>query len=381
MEDLVKYNAAEFMPLMTIDQATERYKSIVQYVKTLLHEGTDFGKIPGTEKNVLLKPGAEKLCTLFGLTPSYECLSSIEDWTGAAQGAGSPFFYYRYRCTLTRHGAFTCDSEASANSHESKYRWRKGERMCPECGKAAIIKGKAEYGGGWLCFGRKGGCGFKWADGDSIIESQNVDRVPNPDIADQVNTLQKMAQKRALLSACLLAVNASEFFTVDLEDFTDITPEPNGAEPPPKPETPKSKATPKVNAAEVTEIKRRLVDTCKLLNEAGDKPSWSAKRLDEFSIQEYGTIADKLELEPLRELLKKLSLKLDAVKAAAKGGDPTEIERQAMIATVQAKYTEKEITDGLKDMAEKCERKDVPTLEMLSLDQLVALKDEFIIPF
>jgi hypothetical protein len=33
-----------------------------------------------------------------------------------------------------------------------------------------------------------------------------------------VNTVKKMAQKRALVCATLLAVNASEFFTQDLED-------------------------------------------------------------------------------------------------------------------------------------------------------------------
>ena len=35
---------------------------------------------------------------------------------------------------------------------------------CPECGKPAIIKGKPEYGGGWLCYKKKDGCGAKWSD-------------------------------------------------------------------------------------------------------------------------------------------------------------------------------------------------------------------------
>jgi hypothetical protein len=43
--------------------------------------------------------------------------------------------------------------------------------------------------------------------------------VPNEDIASQVNTINKMAQKRALVAATLIAVNASEFFTQDLEDW------------------------------------------------------------------------------------------------------------------------------------------------------------------
>jgi hypothetical protein len=43
-------------------------------------------------------------------------------------------------------------------------------------------------------------------------------RIPNPDGADVVNTIQKMAQKRALVAATLLATSASEFFTQDIED-------------------------------------------------------------------------------------------------------------------------------------------------------------------
>jgi len=41
--------------------------------------------------------------------------------------------------------------------------------FCPECGADAIIKGKEEYGGGWLCFNKKGGCGMKWDHDPRII--------------------------------------------------------------------------------------------------------------------------------------------------------------------------------------------------------------------
>ena len=103
---------------------------------------------------------------------------------------------------------------------ESKYRWRRGERKCPTCGKAAtIIKGKAEYGGGWICFGKKGGCGGKWPDGDKAIEGQQTDRVENPDVADTYNTVLKMAKKRAQVDATLTVVGASDILTQDLEDL------------------------------------------------------------------------------------------------------------------------------------------------------------------
>src|ERR671938_678900 len=69
------------------------------------------------------------------------------------------------------------------------------------------------------CFRKQGGCGAKYADGDQAIEGQQTGRVFNPDIADQVNTIQKIGQKRSLVAAVLIAVNASEFFTQDIEDF------------------------------------------------------------------------------------------------------------------------------------------------------------------
>lgn len=178
-------------------------------------EGLDFGKIPGTgDKPTLLLPGMEKLLRALHLRPEYVALSQIEDFEKNR-------IFYRYECRLIDYDTGLCVSTAigSANSHESKWRWRAAERLCPTCGKATIIKGKDEYGGGWLCFAKKGGCGAKFKDGDTTIEAQVVGRIENPDIFDQMNTIDKIAQKRALSSAIKGAANVSEFFTVDLEDF------------------------------------------------------------------------------------------------------------------------------------------------------------------
>jgi hypothetical protein len=60
----------------------------------------------------------------------------------------------------------------------------------------------------------------------SVAWEMDVDtalyRVPNPDGADVVNTIQKMAQKRALVAATLIATSASEFFTQDVEDADPV---------------------------------------------------------------------------------------------------------------------------------------------------------------
>lgn len=215
-EIVVAAGSEMFMPVMDVKQAIARRGALVGFVQGIMNQGTDFGAIPGTDKPTLLKPGAEKLTTFFGLAPVFVPERIVEEF---GDDGREPLFFYRYRCELYRAGALVGSGIGSCNSRESKYRYRNGERVCPQCGKATIIKGKAEYGGGWLCFGKKGGCGAKFAADDADIAGQVVGKVPNPDIADLVNTIDKMAQKRALIAAVLIAVNASEFFTQDVEDM------------------------------------------------------------------------------------------------------------------------------------------------------------------
>lgn len=220
MDDALIVTNTALMPALTLQQAAERYNAVVAYVSSnLMKKDVDYGIIPGTPKPTLLKPGAEKLCTFFGLAARFQIITSVEDWTGDRHD-GEPFFYYLYRCQLWRGDLVIAEADGSCNSWEKKYRWRSADRLCPQCGKPTIIKGREEYGGGWLCFGKKGGCGAKFRDGDETIEGQTVGLIRNPDVFDQVNTIQKMAEKRALVAAALLAVNASEFFTQDMEDMT-----------------------------------------------------------------------------------------------------------------------------------------------------------------
>lgn len=217
-----------WLPVLSIQDSMQRRDSVVEFVGKCMKPDTDYGVIPGTGgKPTLLKPGAEKLCTLFGLSKHFTLPTVVEDWTGRDHN-GEPFFYYVYRCSLYRGDLLVAEADGSCNSWEKKYRYRQTQRVCPKCGQPAIITGKAEYGGGFLCFGKKGGCGAKFKENDPIILDQKVGQEPNPDVADQVNTIQKMAQKRALVAACLLAVNASEFFTQDIEDMG--TPAPTPAE-------------------------------------------------------------------------------------------------------------------------------------------------------
>jgi hypothetical protein len=194
-----------------------------QIIKSVLKKDLDFGVIPGTPKPTLLKAGAEKIADSLNLYPDYEVVSNVEDWD-------KPLFSYRYRCLLRFRGSghVVATGVGSCNSLENRYRWRNVERKCPKCSNTAIIKGKEEYGGGWLCFKKKGGCGAKFEDNDESITSQSAGKVPNDDIYTQVNTIDKMAQKRSLVAAAL-NLGFSEQFTQDLEDMGHIHDEPKSA--------------------------------------------------------------------------------------------------------------------------------------------------------
>lgn len=185
---------------------------IQEVMKAAMTENEHYGSIPGTGgKKTLLQPGAQKLTMTFRLAPEYEI-----------QETNLPGGHKEYRivCTLKsiQTGAFLGQGVGCCSSMESKYRFRQGVRKCPKCGKEAIIKGKADYGGGWLCFGKKGGCGAKWPDGAQEIEGQNVDRVENDNPADTFNTVLKIAKKRAFVDATITATAASDIFTQDIGD-------------------------------------------------------------------------------------------------------------------------------------------------------------------
>ena len=194
-------------------------------MKNVMQPGVHYGQIPGVEKPTLLKPGAEKLCLTFRLDPQYE---STERYEG-------DHLFVKTKCTLYHitSGRRMGSGEGSCSTKEAKYAYRQGRRLCPACGKEAIIKGKKEYGGGWLCFKKKDGCGAKWPEGAVEIEGQSVERVPNEDIADQYNTVLKMSNKRSLIAAVLNVTAASDLLTQDVEDLPEFQPRPEVAPLPP----------------------------------------------------------------------------------------------------------------------------------------------------
>lgn len=134
--------------------------TIKSFVQSELKEGinNDFAVIPGTAKKALLKPGAEKLMKLFGLSSTVECIhKEIDILTGFAM------FIYKAKVIHIRTGHLVAECEGVANSHERKYK------------------------------------------------KQNMN--------DILNTLMKMAQKRAVVGAVIQATAASDYFTQDPDEI------------------------------------------------------------------------------------------------------------------------------------------------------------------
>ncbi|ORX23368.1 hypothetical protein BVF91_05930 [Thermoanaerobacterium sp. PSU-2] len=152
----------EYVPKVevTLEQAVDNLRKLDQIRQKIMRQGVDYDVIPGTPKPTLLKPGAERLLQFFGLGHKIQLVDKKEDWDNG-------FFYYQYKVTIVKqypgYEIIVAECEGSANSKERRYR--------------------------------------------------------NQDVFSIVNTLQKMAIKRALVGATLQATGTSGMFTQDLEDM------------------------------------------------------------------------------------------------------------------------------------------------------------------
>lgn len=213
---------------LSVDDVQRQVNEIQKLMKNVLQDKMHYGVVPGCgDKPALLKAGAEKLCMMFRLIPSFEI--AREDGPGEHRT-------YTVTTTLCNQGGVVMGQGLGiCSTLETKYRYVGGGRKCPECGKESIIKGKAEYGGGYLCFAKKGGCGAKFKDGDAAIEGQQTGKVERPDMADTYNTVIKMAKKRSLVDATITATAASDIFTQDIDENLEGTQPPPAAPQPTQP--------------------------------------------------------------------------------------------------------------------------------------------------
>ena len=143
----------------SLSATKERNDLLQQFVKELMVAGQDYGMINGNQKPTLLKPGAEKLCQFLQLSVEYSVVKRLEDW-------GNGLFHYEVNAHL------------SYNTNEAG---------------AAVVG--------------IGSCNSK----EYQFQKQHPFSI--------VNTVLKMAKKRALIDGVLNITATSSIFTQDIEDF------------------------------------------------------------------------------------------------------------------------------------------------------------------
>lgn len=154
-----------------LDRLQAQRKLLREFVASQLREGVDYGVIPGTQKSSLYKPGSEKLAQLFGLGVKVV----LSDRLIEREGNFAMFTYRAEVYPLRSPDLIIATCEGSCNSQEKKYAARRTK--------------------------------------NGVME--------NTPITDVLNTLIKMAQKRAYVGAVILATGASDFFTQDIDDAQD----------------------------------------------------------------------------------------------------------------------------------------------------------------
>lgn len=165
-EQITALSVIDSIDTNMVARTMDKIHAFQTVIQQAVKPGHDIGIIPGTNKPTLLKPGAEKIVMMMGLSSRYEIMQAVEDYDKG-------FFAYNIRCVLSRHDMDICEGVGNCNSRESKY-----------------VK----------------------SDPYSIA-----------------NTILKMAKKRAYVDAALSVASLSDIFTQDIEDMPDMYIKGNGA--------------------------------------------------------------------------------------------------------------------------------------------------------
>ena len=232
--------------IMTVDHVIAQVHLIQQVMTKVMQDGEHFGLIPGCgNKKVLFKAGAEKLCLTFRYAPSYE-VAQVDHPNGHRE--------YRVNCKIThiQSGVFQGEGVGSCSTMETKYRYR-NDSTADEITDVVVPKAYWDEKNAGAnpakmkaildsVMGGPGRYGTKKVDSAWLVVKRGEKteaKIENPDLADQYNTVLKMAKKRALVDATITATAASDIFTQDLEETLPEKQEP--AKEPAKSEAPAQK--------------------------------------------------------------------------------------------------------------------------------------------
>jgi len=113
-EITVVNNSVSFIDSIDTSAVVSTMKKIATLqavVQKTLKDGHDYGVIPGTSKPTMFKPGGEKICMMFGLTPHYDFMDKIENYKDG-------FFAYNVKCTLYKEDKAVSQGVGSCNNYE-----------------------------------------------------------------------------------------------------------------------------------------------------------------------------------------------------------------------------------------------------------------------
>lgn len=185
----IALRAEEYRPriVMPPDEARALDASLRENMKAVLHDGVDYGVIPGTgSKPTLLKPGAEKLLQWFGFGHTMEQVET-------ERGPEGQWLGVTYRCTVTK--------------------------AMPD-GRVVVVgtcEGYAGYDEDRFYLTAEAATAKERANAERY--RRQVNQAKCVEYRAPRNSVVKMAQKRALVGAALQATSASTLFTQDVEDL------------------------------------------------------------------------------------------------------------------------------------------------------------------
>jgi len=203
---------------MSVESVVRQVNLVQEIMRSVMRENEHYGTIPGTKKPSLYKPGAEKLGFTFRLAPEYE-VTTI-DWP---QGHRE----YQVKCRL-RHiptGTIVGEGVGTCTTMEGKYRFRGGEKEGTGQPLPKEYWNLRNAGKESEAIAMIGGPGYMHGKIDGQWQICSVgEKVEHDNPADYYNTCEKMSKKRAHVDAILTATAASDIFTQDTEDMTEVIP-------------------------------------------------------------------------------------------------------------------------------------------------------------
>lgn len=231
----------ESIDINKVSGTISKVRQLQATMKGILTAKHDYDTIPGCgKKEVLLKPGAEKILMALGITSTYELINHTENFEDKG------FFAYTVKCVLYKGDAKITEGLGHANSKEKKWAFEwVNEKDVPKDIDKTLLQSKT---------------------GTSSYGNFTQYQVES-DANSKANTILKMAKKRAQIDAVLTVASLSEIFTQDFEDIPHDEENPNTST------VEQVKAKTKAKSEPKTETEYTCSECGKGINEAVNKYS------------------------------------------------------------------------------------------------------------